>query len=145
MKNLPKYCLTNENVNVNEVNVEALAKNLRSGNVNISQNLNLPLKPRPAPSPSPQPNTVEEKININLDEAVRYNTTTSPITSTSGEERVLTSNQAQNWVNQVAKANAERKKRVQQMRVEKPMFIQPRLTKIKGGKKTHKNRKNRKH
>jgi hypothetical protein len=73
-----KYCLTNENVNVNEVNLEKLAKNLPIGNTNFfSPTVNLPLKPRPLPPQKPVKSEEELLIeqaeqNLNLRQATPY-------------------------------------------------------------------------
>lgn len=77
--NLPKYkntykefCLTNENINVNEVNLEKLAKELRIGNTNFfTGNLNLPIVSPPPPPVKSEEELVTEKAlqNINLSKA----------------------------------------------------------------------------
>jgi hypothetical protein len=71
-----KYCLTNENVNVNQVNLDRLAKNLRVGNANfVSPITNLPLIPKPLPVKS---KTEEELLieqaekNLNVRQAMPY-------------------------------------------------------------------------
>lgn len=70
-----KYCLTNENVNVNQVNLEKLAKNLRVGNTNfVSPTVNLPLKPRPVPPVKSEEELLIEQAdkNLNLRQATPY-------------------------------------------------------------------------
>jgi len=67
-----KYCLTKENVNVSEVNLDALVKQLRVGNKNnIPNNLNLPLL---LPPQKTEEELVAEKAEkeINVSKAVPY-------------------------------------------------------------------------
>jgi len=70
-----KYCLTNENVNVSQVNLNKLATNLRPGNTNsFSSNTNLPLVERPVTPVKSEEELLEEKAekSINLTKANQY-------------------------------------------------------------------------
>ncbi len=70
-----KYCLTNENVNVNQVNLNKLATNLRPGNTNsFSSNTNLPLIERPVTPVKSEEELLREEAEerLNLRKAVPY-------------------------------------------------------------------------
>lgn len=68
-----KYCLTNENVNVNQVNLNALDRILRSGNV-ASSDTTLPLIERPVIPIKTNEDLLREEAeqSINLTKAAQY-------------------------------------------------------------------------